>query len=346
MGQQQAAGTGTAAAPGARGVAEIQKDMQAVGMELSQMLSAGQLMDPAKRAEVAPKAIPALKKMAGLMEELGNAEPQAKEAMAASRYQVLGMGAILGDKEAEGTLNKLAEGSDPKAALSAKAALLSADWVKTSKDPAAQAKVLDRAEALAKANPSDQGVVSLIASYTMFGAASPELKDRAGKIMENDLKGPVAEQMKQQMAGARKLHAMENKPLVLSGASLDGKTFSTEAWKGKVILVDFWATWCGPCRAELPRVKKAYQDYHAKGLEVLGVSCDNSADELKKFLAEDKGMPWPQLFDAANPGWHPLAKQFGIDGIPTMFLIDKKGVLRTVEAREDFETQIPKLLAE
>jgi peroxiredoxin len=113
--------------------------------------------------------------------------------------------------------------------------------------------------------------------------------------------------------------------------------------------VDFWATWCGPCREELPRVKKAYADFHDKGLEVLGVSNDYKADDLTKFVAADPAMPWPQLFDpaaAAQHKWHPITEGFGINGIPMMFLIDKKGVLRTVEARENFEEEIPKLLAE
>jgi cytochrome c553 len=79
--------------------------------------------------------------------------------------------------------------------------------------------------------------------------------------------------------------------------------------------------------------KKAYADWHGKGLELLGVSCDNDPEDLSKFLAENKDMPWPQLFDAKeNPKlqWNPLAKEWGINGIPTMFLIDKKGILRSV----------------
>jgi peroxiredoxin len=99
----------------------------------------------------------------------------------------------------------------------------------------------------------------------------------------------------------------------------------------------------------LPRVKKEYIEQHAKGLEILGVSCDRDAEALTAFLAKNKDMPWPQLFDAKqNPKieWHPIAREWGINGIPTMFLIDKKGVLRTVTARENMEEMIPKLLAE
>jgi len=136
------------------------------------------------------------------------------------------------------------------------------------------------------------------------------------------------------------------KPFVLAGPRADGRPFSTEQWKGKVVLVDFWATWCGPCRGELPRVKKAYADFHSRGLEVVGVSCDQNGSQLAEFLAQDPDMPWPQLFDAAHPGWNALATANHVNAIPTMFLIDKKGVLRAVDARKDFEQVIPKLLDE
>jgi thiol-disulfide isomerase/thioredoxin len=142
------------------------------------------------------------------------------------------------------------------------------------------------------------------------------------------------------------MHSSVGKPFVLAGPGVDGRPFSTERWKGKVVLVDFWATWCGPCRAELPRVKKAYADFHSRGLEVVGVSCDNNGSSLAQFLAENPDMPWPQLFDAAHPGWNALAVQNNVEGIPTMFLIDKQGVLRSVEARKDFEERIPELLNE
>lgn len=93
-------------------------------------------------------------------------------------------------------------------------------------------------------------------------------------------------------------------------------------------------------------MKKVYAEFHAKGLEIVGVSCDRDVDDLKGFLSQNADMPWPQLFEPGKPGWHPLAEEFGIDGIPTMFLIDKKGVVRSVTARENYKELIPKLLAE
>jgi len=139
---------------------------------------------------------------------------------------------------------------------------------------------------------------------------------------------------------------LEGKPLTISAVQNNGRPFTSADWAGKVILVDFWATWCGPCKAALPRVKETYAKYHDKGLEIVGVSCDQEPDELTKFLAENKDMPWPQLFDPQKPGLHALAEAYGINSIPTMFLIDRKGIVRSVNAEENFEEMIPKLLSE
>lgn len=148
-----------------------------------------------------------------------------------------------------------------------------------------------------------------------------------------------------------KAKQLENKPLVISGKQPDGKDFTTADWKGKVVLVDFWATWCGPCVGEIPWIKHLYSNYHDKGLEIVGVSSDFEAKSLTDFITKND-MPWPQLFDpaaAAQHWWNPLATAEGIRALPTMFLIDKKGVLRAVRMIEDhqqWDELIPKLLAE
>ncbi|MDQ3623824.1 MAG: redoxin family protein [Verrucomicrobiota bacterium] len=343
--------TSAPASKPARSQEAIKKELGELKQQLTSFtLHPERLMDPAKRAEVGPKVIPILRKIEADMEELGRigAEP-GQEVLEARRFDVMALAMELGDKEAEQTLKQRALGADANAAR-AKTAILEAKWILADKKAAEQSKVMDEAEELAKANPSLSEVAELCVFMAHFGPATPELKHRAAGIVTTRLKGAAAEQMKAEIKAkadsAKTQRAMLNKPLVLEGMSLSGTKFSTAQWKGKVILVDFWATWCGPCKAELPRIKKTYAELHEKGLEVLGVSCDHSADDLKSFLKEKPEMPWPQLFDAENPGWHPLTRQFGITGIPTMFVIDRKGVLRSVNAGEDFEQTIPKLLAE
>jgi thiol-disulfide isomerase/thioredoxin len=95
-----------------------------------------------------------------------------------------------------------------------------------------------------------------------------------------------------------------------------------DKYKGKVVLVDFWATWCPPCRAEVPHLAAAYEKYHDKGLEILGVSLDqaNAADKLAQFTKENN-MPWPEIYDGKH--WSSaVAQLYFIDSIPHPFLID------------------------
>jgi thiol-disulfide isomerase/thioredoxin len=104
---------------------------------------------------------------------------------------------------------------------------------------------------------------------------------------------------------------------------LAGEPLSIARFKGKVVLVDFWATWCGPCRGELPNVLAAYKEYHDKGFEIIGISLDQDEATLKSFIKE-KGMVWPQYFD--GKGWgSKLGQKYGIDSIPMTFLLDREG---------------------
>ena len=138
--------------------------------------------------------------------------------------------------------------------------------------------------------------------------------------------------------------AKVGKPFVLKFKATDGREVDLSKMKGKVVLVDFWATWCGPCMKELPNVKAAYDRLHDKGFEIVGISFDNKKEALNHVLKKVK-MDWPQYFDGR--GWeNRIGEKLGIESIPTMWLIDRKGILREMNARKDLVAQVEKLLAE
>ncbi len=124
----------------------------------------------------------------------------------------------------------------------------------------------------------------------------------------------------------------------LSGASL-----SLAKYKGKVVLLDFWATWCGPCINELPNVLDAYKKYHAKGFEIVGISLDQDQGTLEGFV-DAKGMSWQQYFDGA--GWqNKLVKRYGVTSIPATYLIGPDGKIVAKDLRGPaLDEQLAKLL--
>ncbi|MFV1995699.1 MAG: TlpA family protein disulfide reductase [Verrucomicrobiales bacterium] len=122
-----------------------------------------------------------------------------------------------------------------------------------------------------------------------------------------------------------------------------GEAVDLAEMKGKVVLVDFWATWCGPCVSEMPNVIAAYKKYHDRGFEIVGISLDQDKDTLMGFIEEHK-MPWPQYFD--GKGWeNDLAGKYGIRGIPATFLIGKDGKIAATDLRGGaLEAELEKLL--
>ncbi len=124
-------------------------------------------------------------------------------------------------------------------------------------------------------------------------------------------------------------------PLPITGQDLAGKPVSLTQYRGKVLLVDFWATWCGPCLAEMPNVISAYNKYHSRGFEIVGVTLDkaNYKNQVQDFI-RDNHMPWRQIYqgkywDSDN------AQAYGLHGIPFMMLIGKSGKIAAINARGD-----------
>ena len=139
---------------------------------------------------------------------------------------------------------------------------------------------------------------------------------------------PIAEQF----AGtARRMNLVGN-PIDVTGITTGDEPFDIQQFAGKVVLVDFWATWCGPCMAEMPNIRENYERYRDKGFEVVAVSLDRDLDALKRYM--DKATPpWTVLVDEHADNERNLGSYYGISAIPTTVLVGSDGKVITFDCR-------------
>ena len=176
--------------------------------------------------------------------------------------------------------------------------------------------------------------------------------DTLTKKLKEDFKGTsFVTRLEKQEAAAAEAKAKQSalaagKPFPdFSEKDLAGQPLSVGNYKGKVVLVDFWATWCGPCRGELPNVIAAYKKFHGQGFEIIGVSLDSDRAKLDDFLKKQDGMTWAQYFDGL--GWeNKLAGKYGVQSIPFTVLVGPDGnVIGTDLRGEALEPAITAALA-
>ena len=198
----------------------------------------------------------------------------------------------------------------------------------------------------AKEEPVDLAVFEVPKDYTDMTQpeTTPEMKQKEGEMAADTKRWlqqqPVTPEMKQRQMEAQKIQAA-----LAAGVKFPdfnekdtaGKPLAIANYKGKVVLIDFWATWCGPCRAELPNVIATYKKYHNQGFEIIGISLDQDQAKLIGFT-KDMNMTWPQYFD--DQGWqNKLAVKYGIESIPATYLLDGNGRIIGRDLRGDELTQ-------
>lgn len=147
---------------------------------------------------------------------------------------------------------------------------------------------------------------------------------------------------------ASSVWSQENDPVIagkqapeIKAKTIDDKEFSLEKLKGKVVLVDFWGTWCPPCREELPHLREAYKKFHDKGFEILSIALRDSPETIKAFAKENE-MVWTHITDEEFK----YANDFQIQVVPTPFLLDHTGkiVLRGSEDMLDSDLRGEQLM--
>jgi thiol-disulfide isomerase/thioredoxin len=206
--------------------------------------------------------------------------------------------------------------------------------------PEDAAPLVARMAATLKAAPDDADLAKTAASLAVKLAEMPGGEPAAAAAFETFLPlfeastNPAVREMAADLGGTARRLSLPGRPMKLTGTLLSGESFDQGTLAGKVVLVDFWATWCGPCVAEIASLRTEYDRWHDKGFEVVGVSLDEDRDALERFVTA-KQIPWPILYEEpGGPGWrHPLASYYGITGIPTVVLIGADGNVITLDAR-------------
>ena len=205
-------------------------------------------------------------------------------------------------------------------------------------DEAGLAKI--GAEIIAKANADETW--SQNAPALLSGVA--RMNPKVGAKLLNDLCASFAaskdenrKQIAAALAGQLRFLNLVGNEMKVEGLYLDGTEIDWASYRGKVVLIDFWATWCGPCVGEIPNMTKMYEKYNAAGFEILGYSLDQDLDALHKF-EEDRKLPWKTAsqklsLDYKAKKFADLAQYYGVTGIPTMILVGKDGKVLSTNAR-------------
>lgn len=199
------------------------------------------------------------------------------------------------------------------------------------------------AENTIKENPKKFFSILLLENQLMIQAFTPEKAQPYFDNINEKYKDTKSALNIKKILEATKAIAVGQAAPDFSAPSPDGKVISLKESLGKVTIIDFWASWCGPCRAENPNVVAMYNELHDKGLNIIGVSLDKDGDKWKEAIAKD-GLTWNHISNLKF--WQdPIAEQYNVKSIPATFILDENGVIVAKDLRgEELKAKVKELL--
>jgi len=306
-------------------------------------------------AETAKKMFPALIQACDLVIEKSQNADELKKAIEEkfSAYGVLVRFMPSASKDLDALAEKYASDARPEIAqIAVGHSLMEKSQTLRDADAEKAQEVADAAVAFLErfgANKATFSTVSRIASslgYSSHNEIAAVAHERLASILEKSEDSVIAKRSSKLIGAARRIRLLGNE-MMLSGVTADGNAFHWESYRGKVVLVDYWASWCGPCIGEIPNMKKNLERFGDKGFAIVGINMDDTRAAFEKCV-ENQEITWVNIVseEEGKRGWDaPMADYYGVSGIPTAILIDQKGKVVSLQARGgELDKQLESLL--
>ncbi|MBL4884865.1 MAG: redoxin domain-containing protein [Planctomycetaceae bacterium] len=201
---------------------------------------------------------------------------------------------------------------------------------------------LDQLKTFVTEYPKSKDSADALLQLAIFEEFSGEIDQAKQWYQKLDINHALTDSGKR-AKGALKRLDMVGKPLVLKGTGIDGQPIDLSTYRGKTVLVIFWATWCQPCTEDLPQIKAIYEQYRAKGFEIIGINLDTQKEGIAPYIAQN-GNSWKHITESDGLEGE-AAIEFGIISVPTMFLIDPQGnVISNASSVEELKEKLPTLI--